>query len=427
MNIISKLIMLIVKCIFPNSFVNIMLDKVARCKNVLVKNKDLYIFWRILFFPVNVVIELILCIPKIILILIFNKNQYGKIVYCVKEFYKDIVGKNMSLLFALRRQKLRIELFICGREKRKSYGNKNEDKIFFVIKPYYFIKTNELLIYPQHLLYYYYIVLQKISYAVSKGYYPIVDFENYDGLLYFAEEDGVDGNKNAWEYFWKQPCDYSLDEVYKSKNVIIATRNSEDYGFIPPTIMKKPFDKYAEDLKNKCSRYISYTELNSKTKKYTDEWQRKLFPKNSKILGVVYRSTSYGSEGTCSGNHPVQPSLVELVKQVKKYLKEWGMEYVYFVNEEEKNIEYMQSIFGNKVIILPRKRYKNFHEFTPEDPNPLYVKGQRYNTNLSYLTEIVLLSKCNGLLGAMSSGTRAAIIWNSGEYEHIKIIDLGLW
>ena len=87
----------------------------------------------------------------------------------------------------------------------------------------------------------------------------------------------------------------------------------------------------------------------------------------------------------------------------------------------------MTQSFGEKLIVLPRARYENFHEFSPEDPNPLYVFGQRYPTNLSYLTEIALLSRCTGLLGAMSSGTRAALIWNHDQYEVKQIVDLGLW
>ena len=144
------------------------------------------------------------------------------------------------------------------------------------------------------------------------------------------------------------------------------------------------------------------------------------------MLGVVYRSTSYGSEETANHSHPVQPQLKALIKRAKKALIDQEMDYIYFVNEEEKNVECMREAFGEQLIVLPRRRY-TYYGFSEENPNPLYQLGERYNTNISYLTEIAWLSKCNGILGAMSSGTRAAIIWNQGQYDYMEIIDLGLW
>ena len=423
----GKIFKFLISLILTKESSEIFCEKMNRCKIVLMKTKTLQVFWFILFFPFNLILDIVIALLKVIFIIIFSKSSYGKIIFSIKEIYKDIVERKLTISVTVKRVKLRNKLFIKGKEKKVSYGNLNPDKIFYVIKPYYYVEPNELLTHPQHLLYYYYLVLQKISFALSKGYYPIVDFKNYEGLLYFAEPNGVHGEKNAWEYFWKQPSDYKLEEVYQSKNVIIATRNSEDYGFIPPTVMTKPFNKYAKDLAIKCSKYADYTQLNEATAQYIQTWQKKLFPDNKKILGVVYRSTSYGSEHTLSGNHPIQPSLSVLAKRVKELIIKWNIDYIYFVNEEDKNINYMRKVFGKQLIVLPRKRYIDFHEFSKEDPNPLYVHGERYNTNLSYLTEIVLLSRCNSLIGAMSSGTRAAIIWNQCNYENIEIIDLGMW
>lgn len=105
------------------------------------------------------------------------------------------------------------------------------------------------------------------------------------------------------------------------------------------------------------------------------------------------------------------------------------MEYVFITCEYAPLIERFNNVLGDKVIYLPRKRY-----VTPpkrgdveKKLDPLYVPGQKYQTNLDYLTEMVLLSRCNSLLAAMSSGTRAAIIWNAGKYEHMQIIENGLW
>ena len=59
--------------------------------------------------------------------------------------------------------------------------------------------------------------------------------------------------------------------------------------------------------------------------------------------------------------------------------------------------------------------------------NPMYYDGNRYQTNLDYVTEIALLSRCDTLIGSMSSGMRTALIWNAQKYEHTYVFDKGLW
>lgn len=427
MSLIKKTIVTVLKFILPSNVWIYLEEKFKQTKKAMTGTAELRIFWRVVFFPILLLIGLIGAVVKMTLIWILPKELNDGLGYMYGQFLSDCFEKRLGLNLAIKRLKLTTELFTKGAEKRVTFGEENPDKTFYVIRPYYYVAPNELLTHPQHLLFYYYLILHKIAYAVNNKWIPIVDFENYEGLLYFAEPEPVHGTKNAWEYFWKQPSEYTLDEVYRSKNVVLSTRNSRDYPYIPPTLMKRPFDQYAKDLANRCSSYVKYTELEETTEEYIADWQRKLFPKRGRILGVVYRSTSYGSEKTPNSSHPVQPSLVNLVKRVREIMAQQEMEYVFFVNEEEENVQFMKDEFGEKLIVLPRKRYSHFHEFTEEDPNPLYVFGQRYPTNLSYLTEIVLLSRCTGLVGAMSSGTRAAIIWNGNKYEYMEIIDLGLW
>ena len=63
-------------------------------------------------------------------------------------------------------------------------------------------------------------VLKGISYAEKNGYVPVVDMENY-WMSELSSVKGVDGEKNAWCYFFKQVSEYSLSQVYQSKNVIL--------------------------------------------------------------------------------------------------------------------------------------------------------------------------------------------------------------
>ena len=46
---------------------------------------------------------------------------------------------------------------------------------------------------------------------------------------------------------------------------------------------------------------------------------------------------------------------------------------------------------------------------------------------MEYLTNIVLLSKCDCLLGVYVGGTVGALEMNGGAYEHVEIMDLGVY
>lgn len=86
------------------------------------------------------------------------------------------------------------------------------------------------------------------------------------------------------------------------------------------------------------------------------------------------------------------------------------------------------------MIYLHRQRYRNYHIYsdnspnpTNEDLNPLYVSGNRYKTNLDYITEMALLSKCDCLLSALSNGIKAVLLWGVKNFEHVEILDKGVY
>lgn len=102
--------------------------------------------------------------------------------------------------------------------ERKSFGEKNPDKTFLVIKI-----NNQIL----GLMGIYNTVLGYIYLALKKGMIPIVDLQNYDNGYLYKEEIG---KVNAWDYYFEQPSGYSLAEAYSSKNVVMAT------GWDPSTL-----------------------------------------------------------------------------------------------------------------------------------------------------------------------------------------------
>lgn len=421
-----KMIELVILTLFSENIGKSIIYKLKKTKKILVQYKELRICIYILLLPIFLICEFLVVCIKIILVWILSSKRYGDIKYMAHQAYQDKTKLHLSVKKIYVRCKLLNELFTKGAEKKVSYGEKNPDIIFYVIRPYYFLTPNALILNNvANLLTQYYYCLQKLSYAIEKGYVPIIDWENY-GKMPHSEDFPIYNTMNSWEYYWNQPCQYNLDEVYKSKNVILSTQNIGQFGYIPNCAMVPPLNKYANEISKRCPKYAQYIPLNCETRKYVEKYYERLFPKNKLVLGVVVRGSSYGFHKTQFSSHPTQISIEELIEEVKKYLSEWNYEYFFFMNEVKELVDKMKEEFGDKVIILPRLR-DSLYRNTDEKKNPMYKSGNKFQTNLDYITEVALLSKCDSLLGSMSSGTRTAIIWNNQKYTHIHIFDKGLW
>ena len=81
-----------------------------------------------------------------------------------------------------------------------------------------FLKSKYLLIelHGNHGFFSYYIrQLGWIDYAIKYKMLPVVDMQHSKNV--FLKDEEV-GKKNAYEYYFKQPCEVSVDEALKKKN-----------------------------------------------------------------------------------------------------------------------------------------------------------------------------------------------------------------
>lgn len=310
---------------------------------------------------------------------------------------------------------------VLTREYKKSFGTLNPEKIFYVIRS--IDDKSKFYIGPKNnLLANYFYVLSHIQYAINNGWIPIVDQLNYP--VYNSVDFPINGTMNAWEYYWKQPCNYTLEEVYRSKNVVLSKQNwfSEyDMGY--------DIEKYYN--KNNIRNFYLLSQkvpLNIITRDYVNYKYQSIFEPNKKILGVSYRYVGYSKD--CYYNaygHPIQPDLLDLVKYSKEVSEIYQMDYIFLATDEETSINLFKHYFGNKLFFLPRERYVKGIVYGKNNPISIYSNKKIYNTTLMYLVEMEILSKCNGLLGSITSGLRYAIIRNNNKYEILKILDNGLF
>lgn len=430
MNFIKKALSILIHALIPKKYRAAFDAKVSKTYAAFHSTPELRVFWKIVRIPIVFPLSMVFALIKTIVIWIIPQGRYRELVFSFNEFYNDMIVRKLGFKLSLKRNALRNELFVKGKEKMVHYGNLNPDKTFYVIRPYYYLTRNELTVNLSNLLMHYYRTLEHLAYAIENNWEPVIDWQNY-GPFPHGEDYPINGTTNCWEYYWNQPSEYTLDEVYQSKNVILSAQNTRDNEFVPVCAFKTPLQKQAMDYAQKCPKYDQYITLNSYTQKYVQEKENLLFPKGSRIMGVSVRGTSYGvcKSKTDTSGHPVQPDIERLILSISEAIEEWDMDFIFVTCELESVITKISEAFPSKVIFLPRKRYQKppVRGDVEKNLDPLYVPGQKYQTNLDYVTEMVLLSRCNSLLAAMSSGVRAAIIWNNNQYENMRIFDNGLW
>ena len=284
--------------------------------------------------------------------------------------------------------------------KKVSFGEENPDKTFFIIK----LNNPNLGLIALHNS-----ILGYLRIADINGYIPIVDLKNYKNLYLENEDIGI---KNAWEYYFEQPSDYTLNDVLRSKNVIyssgISPREASPYVL-----------NFLLHYTNKANYYF---EIINKRIRIRDEIQQEIdnnfknLIADKRVIGVLSR----GSGLLNVSGHAIQPDIQTLIDKTKEMLIKWNCEYVYLSSEEDFVVEIFQKHFGNNLLKNNRVRLsaidkKNSVSF---DENDKYLKG------IEYLTDIVILSKCNCLIGSIVGGSIGAIEMNQGRYEHKYLFNL---
>ena len=292
---------------------------------------------------------------------------------------------------------------------RKSFGEKHPDKTFFVIG-----MDN----YGLGLLSYFNCVLGYIKFARRKGYIPIVDMKNYPNT--YLEKDEV-GIINSWEYYFDQPCNYTLDEVYESKNVMMSSGICTiEAG--PPILWFYYCRWWSRKRAQEYDRIIgNQLKVNRKTKAVLDDNYSRILS-GKRAIGVVKRGTDIIN---CSG-HAIQPQLSELIDRTKKMLTVWNCDYVFLATEETSTVKTFREVFGDRLLINQSARVDHYSGGAIGDvsfnrANDKYLKG------LEYLTTVYLLSQCTCLIGSLVGSTTGALLLNKDRYEHTYIYDLGVY
>ncbi len=292
------------------------------------------------------------------------------------------------------------------RERKVSYGKDNADRTFYVIRRancksglFSYVMTN----------------LGRMKYAIDHGFIPVVDMQNEKNT--YLRQDQV-GKENAWEFYFEQPCGYSLDDIKNSKNIILGQGEITKELVFPGD--RTLFDPSDHDMwYNFCRSYLKI----KKDVLDSFEQQRVKMWGDAKVLGVLSRGTDYFV------NHPkghtIQPTFEQLRPKVDEVFHKFGCERIFLATEDSGIYKRFEQEYGDRLIVPDVKRYdisrdQNINDVIIDSQDDMRRSGEEY------LRSIWMLSKCDCLVAGNVSGSLGAMMLTEG-YEYSYIFDLGLY
>ena len=148
--------------------------------------------------------------------------------------------------------------------------------------------------------------LRQIDRVLREGFVPIVDYEH--SCTQYSVDLPVNGTRNAWEYYFEQPCSYSLEEIYKSKNVRLS-----GWRFFQAYKLSSPARVITQDMMSKAP-----------VKQYVRDLaaERVRADRISDMVGLLVRGTDYTR--LRPAGHPVSPSPEQVAGKLDEYLAKSG-------------------------------------------------------------------------------------------------------
>lgn len=271
--------------------------------------------------------------------------------------------------------------------------------------------------------------LHGCRFAEKNNMIPVIDRKTYPSFSYQNEEDF--GIKNAWEYYYKQPGNVSVDYVYSDCKNIRRYRMEDSQNI---HAMKQQLiypDRLSREELGEWRRIVKkYLVLTDEIEKRIKDSYKALFPsENVKVLGVSIRE-GYSIAIEAKTKHVQthkQPTIEKACRIVMEKMKEWECEYVFLACETTDAVEYFKNILGNKLITLSRRRlsYEEYTNRVKGFQKLAYSKSERdfEEITLDYITEIYLLSKTNCIFAGWSSGSSMSVLLAEEGLDHYEFFE----
>lgn len=267
-------------------------------------------------------------------------------------------------------------------------------------------------------------VLGHVIFAKKLGYIPVVDMENYSTL--YSEDEPVDGEKNAWNYYFENVGSISLKEAYDSGSYVMGEdaplhKYEGRYcigGYRYPT--QKAIEYYAPIIEKNI---VVKEELLDGFEK---EWSKNV-SEGEKVLGIHVRGTDMKN----NLGHPMPAAISAYLENAKKILADNpDITKVFLATDECNTIEAFRKEFeGTKWGLFMTDAFRiwdtgeekrtGVHEIQVENARPMH----KYLLGKEVLNDAYFLKKCDYLLCGHSNISNVVLLWNHNQYK--KVVCLG--
>ncbi len=264
--------------------------------------------------------------------------------------------------------------------------------------------------------------LSALEYANQNDYLPVFDTRDVPHVY------KPDNEKDWWELYYEPPGGITMDE-FSLKDIATIVNAEKLYESCPISVDNDmEFLKDKKQLDKLRMLYRKYIRINDKTKKYIeDTWNKLTNNDTDGILGVRCRASAYRLV------HPDGLSTFEdeyIVNFVKGVMKEnQSFKKVFLATDDLDTISAFKKGFDEEMLL-----YLNEDDRITLDDVDKHIESMgdwlaqigafnektqdKYTHSLNYITEIMLLTKCQGVISnKCSAAMLLPLIKDDWEYE----------
>jgi hypothetical protein len=271
----------------------------------------------------------------------------------------------------------------------KNFGNRNKDKIFYVIQRLdgggMFSNLNYII---HHL---------KIS--ENLGCIPIIDMQNFPTK--YNEKNIINNQLNAWNYYFEPINKFKLLDIYKSKFVIITDNKTNG---------QKEFDTFKNLNQEHYKIYKKQIKFKSYLLKKTNLFINKYF-KNQKVLGVHFRGTDMKTQE----RHPFPATTDQITNLINYEIRKNNYNKIFLVTEENKYLKVLKKIYKDKLCFTNSFRTNKSNIFEQN-----IRRNHRFKIGQENIIDMLILSKTNKIICTNSHLPDACKFIN----KKIKLIEI---
>ena len=251
------------------------------------------------------------------------------------------------------------------------------------------------------------IVMGHVRYALSKGWLPVVDMQNYPNIYLDPEKIG---KENSWEYYFEQPFRFGVEQAYEGENVVLS--NGSGVKSSPDSSMNLLWKKNDELVEWRMLFKLGLMAIKPELLKEFSAMREKIFSLDDIVLGVLLRG---GTDKKIKGR-PIAPPAEFAVNAVNERFQAWGCEKILLATDDPNVTETFKNAFGDRCVSLDQL-YTVCYDTDTDEIN-FFLQGKKH------LAQTVLLAGCNSLIAERRADTTITML-SAKKFEHSLFFNLG--